>query len=518
MRIGIIEILTLPSTVWTTTIYHLFITKQLAGITPQTISVWCRQLGHETFYAVYYGIGAPHKMLPPDLDIVFISCYTSNSPIAYALAKIYRKTGTRTVIGGGHAKSFPVDCLRFFDLVVKECDKELIVDILAGHFEPGTFISSTKPFDEVPTIEERMPEIRASSFSQNKWSLAAHTVPMLASVGCPYKCHFCTDWDKPYRLLSTDRLAVDLRYITKNLPNIIMAFHDANFGIKFAPVFDALETVPPKLRPRYVMQCSLSILNHTNMQRLKETNCVHSEHGIESWTDDYSNKVRVGQKKGLEKIQQVVEQLQLLSKYVPNIQANFIFGLDTDMGDEPITLTKHFMAQAPFVWSHISLPIPYGGTPLYKQQLADGRILKAMPFPFYIVPYLLNTLKNYDPVTYYEKLIELTSFNWSNSLLKQRLKSAPNWKFQSFILLRTISNRMQENRNYRQILNMLRSNSQFRAFHEGQSAILPEFYHKEYERIVGPYAELLSQSERVPNLEQMNPVLSGNTNILKVLN
>ncbi|HDN26582.1 MAG TPA: radical SAM protein, partial [Thioploca sp.] len=385
MRVGIIEILALPSQRWTDTIYHSFLTKQFASVTPQAISVWCRQLGHETFYAIYYGVGDAHHRLPPDLDIIFIACYTQTSPIAYALAKLYRKAGTRTVIGGPHAKSFPVDCLRFFDLVVKECDKDLIVDILAGHFDPGTFIGSAKPFDDLPTVEERMPEIRASAFFQGKWPVYDTTVPMLASMGCPHTCDFCTDWDNPYRLLSTDRLAEDLRYLTKNLPGTLIGFHDPNFGIKFDPVFDTLEAVPPSLRVPYVMECSLSTLRKSRLKRLKETNCVCTLHGVESWMD-YSGKAGVGQKRGLEKVEQVVEHFQLLSEYVPYIQACFIFGLDTDMGDDPITLTKNFMDHTPFVWPSLNIPIPLGGTPLYQQHLGNGRILKTMPFGFYFMP------------------------------------------------------------------------------------------------------------------------------------
>ncbi len=61
------------------------------------------RLGHETFYATYYGSGEPHRLLPGDLDVVFIASYTQASPIAYALGRLYGKAGTRTVIGGPHA-------------------------------------------------------------------------------------------------------------------------------------------------------------------------------------------------------------------------------------------------------------------------------------------------------------------------------------------------------------------------------------------------------------------------------
>ena len=125
VRVGILDILALPSQGPAETLYHALLTKQFASITPQAISVWCRRLGHDTFYAVYYGAGDAHRLLPPDLDVLFVSCYTQVSPIAYAVGLLYREAGTRTVIGGPHAKAFPTDCLRFFDVVVKDCDQEL---------------------------------------------------------------------------------------------------------------------------------------------------------------------------------------------------------------------------------------------------------------------------------------------------------------------------------------------------------------------------------------------------------
>jgi hypothetical protein len=507
MRIGILDILALPSRCLADTLYHLIMTKQYASVTPQAVSVWCRQLGHETFYATYYGVGDPRRLLPHDLDIVFVSCYTQASALAYALGRIYGAAGIRTVIGGPHAKSFPLDCLRFFDLVVKECDKELIKDILVGHFVPGSIISSRQPLNDLPTVEERMPEIRASAFLWGKRRVFTSSVPLIASMGCPYTCNFCIDWNNPYRLLSRDRLAVDLRYLAANLPGTLMAFHDPNFAVKFDQVLDVLETIPPDSRTAYIMESSLTVLRGSRLKRLKETKCVAIAPGVESWVD-YSNKAGSGDMRGRDKVNRVVEHFELLHEHVPYLQANFIFGLDTDAGDGPVTWTKEFMDRAPFVWPTLNIPVPFGGTPLYEEHLAAGRILKAMPFSFYYAPYLVTTLKNYDPVNYYEKCIELLSHCSSAAMLKRRMRSASNWKVKLINWARTFSTKA-EIRGYRRILQLLRSNPQFRAFHEGRTEVLPEFYHGEYERMLGPYAGLLSRAERAPKVEHGSPVLHG---------
>ena len=65
MRVGILDILTLPARHPADRLYHALIAKQFASIMPQAISVWCRRAGHETFYATYYGAGDAHRLLPP---------------------------------------------------------------------------------------------------------------------------------------------------------------------------------------------------------------------------------------------------------------------------------------------------------------------------------------------------------------------------------------------------------------------------------------------------------------------
>jgi hypothetical protein len=54
---------------------------------------------------------------------------------------------------------------------------------------------------------------------------------------------------------------------------------------------------------------------------------------------------------------------------------------------------------------------------------------------------------------------------------------------------------------YRQILGLLRSDPDFRAFHEGRSTALPPYYRHRYERMLGRYSRLLSTADRVPDLE-----------------
>ena len=283
MRVGILDVLAQPARRLGDLAYSVTMVKQYASVTPQAVVSWCRQLGHETFYATYYGVGNILSSLPRDLAVLFVSTYTQASPLAYAVANSYRASGTLLVVGGPHAKSFPLDCLRFFDIAVEECDKSLIADILAGHFDRGSVVSSRMSLTELPTVEERAAEIRAASFFWRRWRSFPTCVPLLSSVGCPYTCNFCIDSRNPYKLLSTDQLAIDLRYVTTHFGNTIVAFHDPNFAVKFDQVLEVIETLEKPARPPYVMECSLSILRGDRLKRLQDTNCVSVAPGVESW-------------------------------------------------------------------------------------------------------------------------------------------------------------------------------------------------------------------------------------------
>ena len=92
MRIGILELMSAGATRRLDHIaYSYLVTKQYASIMPQAVSVWCRNLGHQVFYATYFGNRYPEQLLPNDLDVVFISTYTQASAWAYVLAKLYRR-------------------------------------------------------------------------------------------------------------------------------------------------------------------------------------------------------------------------------------------------------------------------------------------------------------------------------------------------------------------------------------------------------------------------------------------
>jgi hypothetical protein len=476
MRVGILELLAYPARLGWEGVECFWANKQFASITPQVISVWCRRMGHTTFYTTYYGWGDPMARLARELDFLFVSAPTNLAPLAYALCKAYQKLGVITIIGGPHAKSFPFDCQRYFDYVVLDCDQTLITGILKREFQPKSILSSQKPYSELPSLEERLPEIRSSVFLRGR-SFSGSFVPMLASMGCPYQCDFCIDWNNPYQLLSKSRLQADLRFAADKLPGAGLAFHDPNFGVRLDEILSILESCPPGRRNPYGIQSTLSNLHIDRLKRLHDTRCVFLLSSIESWTARYSRKSGLEKISPQVKLEKACEQFELLNKYVPYLITNLIF-----------------INKAPYVWTNLHIPIPFGNTPLFQNLLKEGRILKRLPFPFYRVPYLTIILKNYEPIEYFKNMTELYQLVCSFKLLKKRIEANANYQIATTYILRTMAARYRYHA-FQKNLERLRNDAEFLAFHRGKTEVLPQYYAYTYRRLLGKYSELAPLEE-----------------------
>lgn len=92
-------------------------------------------------------------------------------------------------------------------------------------------------------------------------------------------------------------------------------------------------------------------------------------------------------------------------------------------------------------------------------------------------------------------------------MLRRRLATTDRGAVRAIHIVRTLVKRKRI-RAFQRLLHMLDTDRQFRAFHEGESSSLPEFYQQAYDRTLGPYASLISRAERSPLLERA-PVDDG---------
>lgn len=477
--------------------------RQLYSVMPQAISVWARHKGCETHYATYLGVGRPEDCVPAGLDVLFVSTPTQHSAIAYAVAAIHRARGTRIVIGGAHARAYPSDCLRHADIVVTDCDRQVIEAILAGEVAPGTIVKSARPLAELPLVEERAQEITAAAFVRGKQSRMT-TVALVSSLGCPYDCDFCSEWNTPYSAFDTERMKHELDTIARDYPGALIGFHDPNFGVRFDRTIAAFEAAGRARNP-FVMEASLSLLRKDRLKRLRDVGCVMVAPGIESWAD-YAKKTKTTRETGQVKFDTVSATIAEIEEILPSVQANLILGVDADAGDEPFALTERFVRERMKTWTNVNIPIPFGNTPFAERVAVEGRLVRALPFAFYTAPYLALRPRNYAVPDYLERLSQVYRAMVSPSLLMQRLHHITSHLGRLVLLARTAA-LWAEARELVAFASAIRKDNDLRRFQEGECDLLPNFYRQRLCSRLGRLNDILPADALVPDLRPAQEVL-----------
>ncbi len=498
LRVGIIDLVSKCPTraLWARVMHANF-----ASIMPQAVAVWCQQEGHEVTYLCYTGFEDLVNELPADVDVVFIGAFTEAAQTAYALSNQFRARGTVTVLGGPHARCYPQDAQRYFDYVLGFTDKAIIREVLTDcspNRPMGVHLSAAGQPSSLPGVRERWsfiePTLKKSPFLK--------MVPMLGSLGCPYKCSFCIDSVVPYQPLDMGVMKEDLAFLLTKYKRPFVAFHDPNFGVQFDNCMNAIEEVVPEDRIDFAAESSLSLLSEPHLIRLKRNGFKALLPGIESWYD-MGEKSRTGKLRGMEKVREVSDHTNMILRYIPYLQANFVLGLDVDEGDEPFELTKKFIDLSPGAFPGYSLLSAFGqAAPLNLQYQQDGRVI-AFPFHFLNNNGAMNIEpKNYSWPGFYEHVIDLTRYSFSPRAIVRRARSTSKFVPKWLNVVRAISSEGYGRIDYySEILRRLNIDPQFRPFFERQTTKIPQFYSDLVKKDMGPLWDWLPKGalEHDPN-------------------
>ncbi len=483
LRIGILDLVTRNAR---PSLYGRLMNPQFTSIMPQAIAVWCEQEGHEVTLATYTGREDVLNVLPDDLDVVFIGAFTEAAHLAYALSNLFRMRGAVTVLGGPHARCYPEDAARFFDYVLGFTDRDLVAELLreaSPHRPEGRQMSASGQPDELPSLAERW---RFVEQALAKAPPFLKSVPMIGSLGCPYTCAFCIDSTVAYQPLSFARLRDDLAFLVTKVKNPIIAWHDPNFGVRFDDYMQAIEASGSVGRVRHVVESSLSLLGEPRLKRLRDVGCRAVLPGIESWFD-LGNKAKT-RETGMDKVRLVADQVNTILRYIPYIQTNFVLGLDGDEGPEPFELTRRFLDLAPGAFPGYSMLTAYGRAA--PANLAYQRAGRVLPFPFHFLNncHAMNVRpKHYGWTEFYDHLIALARYSFSPRAIARRVPATrtviPKW----LNVLRATSSEGWGRIRYQQtVRRLLDTDRSVRAFMEGESDVLPEFYAARIRRELGP--------------------------------
>ncbi len=483
LRITIVDLTTERPT---RALYARLMNANLASIMPQAVAVWCQEAGHHVRFVCYTGSESLEQEVLADSDLVFVGAFTQAAHIAYAISNVHRMRGAVTVLGGPHARCYPQDATKHFDYVLGFTDRAIIDQVLqecAPHRPVGAHLSAAQQPLTLPGVQERWPFIEPTLAKTPLMKL----VPMIGSLGCPYTCSFCIDSTVEYQPMGFDQMRDDLRFLLGKVKRPRVGWHDPNFGVRFEDYMGAIEDAVPPNRIDFIAESSLSLLSEPHLVRLARNGFKGILPGIESWFA-LGNKSRTGRDTGAEKMRRVSEHVNMISRYIPYIQTNFVLGLDTDEGPEPFELTKQFLDLTPGAFPAFSLLSAFGqAAPINLELQRQGRVL---PFPFHFLDasQAMNVQpKNYAWTDFYDGLIDLERHAFSWPLVWRRFKTnrgpIPKW----LNVVRARSSEMHGRvRHHAVVRGLLDSDLTVRRFFNGDTNRVPDFYINRVRSDLGP--------------------------------
>jgi hypothetical protein len=490
LRIGIIDLVTKGPT---RALYARVMNANLASIMPQIVGVWCEAEGHDVTFVCFTGFENLVEELPDNVDLVFIGAFSEASLAAYSLSNLFRSRGAITVLGGPHARCYPEDAQKYFDYVLGFTDQAVIREVLqdcARHRPLGVRLAAPRQPLSLPGVRERWkfiePTIRKAP--------ALKLVGMLGSLGCPYTCSFCIDSVVPYQPLDFGEITKDLQFLLTKQKRPRVGWHDPNFGVRFDDIMEAIEAAAPPDSIDFIAESSLSLLSEPHLERLRRNGFKAVLPGIESWYD-LGNKSKTGARQGIDKVRDVSEHVNMIMRYLPYVQTNFVLGLDGDEGPEPFELTKRFIDLTPGAFPGYSLLSAFGrAAPLNLQYQRANRVL-GFPFHFLDNNHAMNVKpKNYSWPDFYDQVIGLSKYTFSWRAIVNRFRAnrtmIPKW----MNVVRAISSEgFGRLKYYTEVRRRLDTDLPFRRYFEQESDQLPEFFVDRVRRELGALYEWLPE-------------------------
>lgn len=295
-------------------------------------------------------------------DLVGISCMTSNSTRAYALAREFRKRGARVVLGGVHPTILPEESLQHADsVVVGEAEgvwEQLLEDAEGGRLQ-------RRYHEPSPSLERYVPIGSRKGARRTLFDV----IPIMTTRGCPFNCEFCCVHDifgRRVRHVPVPNVVRDIR----ESGGRSFIFLDDNIVGDAAYARELFQAIRP-LGIRWAGQATLAVARNEELLSLaRASGCIALFFGLESVSESRLKTLR----KSIKDLADIQEALRTVKAHGIYLHASVIFGFDDDTYDTfPDTLA--FLERSRISSASINILTPYPGTEVFRRLRQEGRLL-----------------------------------------------------------------------------------------------------------------------------------------------
>ena len=295
-------------------------------------------------------------------DLVGISCMTAVAQKAYQLAGVFKKKGTKVVLGGIHPTVMPQEA-------IQHCDSVVI-----GEAE-GTWPQLIQDFKQnrlqkfYKSLDFDLANFPIPKRNSNHHKTPFHMQPIFTTRGCPYDCEFCSVTNLYGKKLRHRRVADIVEEITQTKEKKFLFLDDNIVGdVKFAK--ELFASLSP-LKICWVGQASMSLVKDKNLLRLaQKSGCIALFFGLES----VSPNTLKGLPKALKSLKENNDAIKIIQDSGIMFHASVVFGFDDD--DSSIfERTLEFLMKNRIVTVTFNILTPYPGTRIFERFEREGRLL-----------------------------------------------------------------------------------------------------------------------------------------------
>ncbi len=306
-------------------------------------------------------------------DLVGVTCMTEFSYRAYEIAKLAKKFGILTVIGGKHPTIFPEEAAKYFDYVIAGDGEVALDNIVRGRIDKkiiyGDFLENLDVIPPMPwklfNMENYLIAHLRGEFLKNQYPYNRvgniHT-----DRGCPNSCIYCYNSTEKYRKVryhSPERVLYEIKYLIDNYNVDHVHFIDDNLMMNTKRLEDICLMIQENI-PKITWDCAAStnaiLANRSLLPLMRASGCRSIAIGLESQSERIL-KIIKGPAFSPEKN---LESVRICKENGLSVQGNFLIGIPTET-EEDLSQTVNYILKKEI--DHLSMQIvkPYPGTRLW---------------------------------------------------------------------------------------------------------------------------------------------------------
>ena len=296
-------------------------------------------------------------------DVIALSVDTYAARRAYEIAKKYKTSNNKIVLGGFHPSAMPDEALEYCDTVLIG-DAE---DTWPAYLEDLKNGSQKEKYISTNRCSLTKIDFNSKAFNGKKY-LPIGLVQF--SRGCKFNCDFCSVasfYRCKVRQKNVDLIVEEIRGIKEKILLII----DDNIFLDEESAIQLFQAIKP-LKKKWGCQISIDVaMNDRLLNAMKESGCVLVMIGFESLNPD---NLKIMNKVANLNLETYEKAIQNIYKHGLMIYASFVLGYDYETA-ESIEETLKFAIKHNFATANFNPLMPMPDTKLYSRLKSQNKLI-----------------------------------------------------------------------------------------------------------------------------------------------